>query len=313
VFETGGMMLCAGERSLAQLSLSYYFSGTITGQHEDERCVVRLVRRLVRDGDIFFDLGANFGFYSLYVAPLCGKTGGVHAFEANPLLIPNLRRSVELNRECENIYLNGLAVGKESGGYLPLYDPDRIGCSSLYPHEWLNRGSRVLVPVVTIDEYVREKRIQRIDVMKIDIEGAELDALRGMEETLRTFPPKLIICELTLLPEQDNSLRRSPEVMWRAPTAADPRELADFLKQRGYELWNIADDGRLFTSEISKLTAASLKLANVAFVRPELQRLRPEVFVCQQYMTGHHQPPHLVQPGVMAEVGREQQQPVQAK
>src|SRR5215472_15485829 len=72
VFETGGMMLCAGERSLAQLSLSYYFSGTITGQHEDERCVVRLVRRLVRDGDIFFDLGANFGFYSLYVAPLCG-------------------------------------------------------------------------------------------------------------------------------------------------------------------------------------------------------------------------------------------------
>jgi len=283
VFETGGMMLCAGERSLAQLSLSYYFSGTITGQHEDERRVVRLIKRLVREGDIFFDLGANFGFYSFYVAPLCGKTGEIHAFEANPCLIPHLRCSAEVNKEYASIYVNAVAVGKESGGYLPLYDPERIGCSSLYPHEWLNRNSKVVVPIVAIDEYVRQRRIGRIDVMKIDIEGAELDALRGMEETFRTFSPKLIICELTLLPEQDNPLRRSPEVMRRAPTAADPRELADFLKQKGYDLWDIADDGRLFTSEISKLAAGALKLANVAFVRPELQRLRPEVFACQQY------------------------------
>lgn len=275
-------MLCAGERSLALLSLSYYFSGTITGQHEDEQCVVRLVGRLMRKGDIFFDLGANFGFYSFYSAPLCGTSGEVHAFEANPSLIPHLRRSAELNRKCGSIHVNGVAVGKESGGYLPLYDPDRIGCSSLYPHEWLNRDSKVLVPIVTIDEYVREKRIKRIDVMKIDIEGAELDALRGMEETFRTCPPKVIICELTLLPEQDEPLRRSPEVMRRAASAADPLEIADFLKQRGYELYNIADDGRLFTSEISTLTASSLKLANVAFVHPELQRLRPDVFACQR-------------------------------
>jgi FkbM family methyltransferase len=299
VFETGGMMLCAGERSLAQLSLSYYFSATITGQHEDERCVVRLVRRLIREGDIFFDLGANFGFYSFYVAPLCGKTGGVHAFEANPFLIPHLRRSVELNRECGNICLNGLAVGMKSGGYLPLYDPDRIGCSSLYPHEWLNRGSRVLVPVVTIDEYVREKRIPRIDVMKIDIEGAELDALRGMEETLRVCPPKLIICELTLLPELNDALRRSPEVTQRAQSAADPRELVDFLRQREYELWNIADDGRLYVCAASELTTPSLKLANVAFVRPELQRFRPDLFVCRQRATELGQQDTLVQPSVL--------------
>jgi FkbM family methyltransferase len=280
VFKTGGMMLCSGEPSLAQLSLSYYFFGTITGQHEDEQRVVQLLRRVVKHGDVFFDLGANFGFYSCYVLPLCGKLGAVHAFEANPSLIPHLRRSVEVNGKYGNIQLNALAVGKESGQVLPLYDPDRIGCSSLYPHEWLNRDSRVLVPVVTIDQYVREKRIERIDVMKIDIEGAELDALRGMEATFQACPPKLIICELTLLPEENDPLRRRSEVSPRASSAADPKELVKFLRQRGYELWQIADDGRLCALQNADLTALSLKLVNVAFTRVELKHLRPEVFIC---------------------------------
>ena len=75
VFDTGGKMSCSGERSLAQLSLFYYFVGTINGQHDDEGGVARLFRRLVREGDVFFDLGANFGFYSSYVLPLCGRSG----------------------------------------------------------------------------------------------------------------------------------------------------------------------------------------------------------------------------------------------
>jgi len=282
VFETGGRMSCAGEGSVAEISLYYYFCGTITGQTEDERRVVQLLRRLVREGDVFFDLGANFGFYSCYVVPLCGRSGAVHAFEPNVYLIPHLRRSIELNREYGDIQLNAFAVGRESGRYLPLYGPDRIGCSSLYPHEWLNRDSRILVPVVTIDEYVRQKRIERIDVMKIDIEGAELDAFQGMEETFRVCPPKLIICELIISPEQNGPLPHPPEVLQPASSSADPRQLVDFLKQRGYELWHIADDGRLCPSKGSELTAdSSFKVTNVAFVRPELQDLRSEVFACR--------------------------------
>ena len=282
VLESGGLMFCGGEKSVAQSSLSYYFSGTITGQHEDERGVVQLLRRLVKAGDVFFDLGANFGFYSFYLTPLCGSSGTVHAFEPNPCLIPLLLRSIEINRQYGNIHLNAVAVGKEAGRYVPLYGPDRIGCSSLYPHEWLNRNSSVLVPVVTIDEYVREKRIERIDIMKIDIEGAELDALQGMEDTFRLCPPKVIICELTLLPEQDNPLRCAPEVLKRSSSAADPRELSDFLIQRGYELWNIGVEGLLHPWEVSKLSAVSLKIANVAFVHRQFQPVRPEVFVYRQ-------------------------------
>ena len=281
-FETGGKMSCGGERTLAELSLFYYFCGTITGQHEDERRVVRLLRQLVRNGDVFFDLGANFGFYSCYVLPLCGMSGAVHAFEANPGLIPHLRRSIDLNRGYGNINLNPVAVGSDSGTYLPLYGTDRIGCSSLYPHEWLDRDSTIEVPVVTIDEYIREKRIKRLDVMKIDIEGAELDALHGMEETFRTCPPRAIICELTVLPEESSPGRDHPEIRRRAATAADPYQLADFLRQKGYQLCYIDDDGRLRAAQGLEPTGDfALKVTNVAFVLPDLQRSRPEVFVSQ--------------------------------
>jgi FkbM family methyltransferase len=228
---------------------------------------------------VFFDLGANFGFYSSYVLPLCGRSGAVHSFEANLCLIPHLRRLGEVNGKYGNIHLNGVAVGKESGRSLPLYGSDRIGCSSLYPHEWLNRDTAIAVPVVTIDEYVRKEGITRIDVVKIDIEGAELDALEGMAETLRVSPPKLIVCELTLMPEYNSPLRRYTEAL-RASSAADPRQVADFLKERGYELWRIADDGRLRRWEALDMTTdTALKLVNVAFVRPELKELRSELFV----------------------------------
>jgi len=282
VFETGGTMLCGGERGVAQVSLMYYFLGTITGQHEDERGVAQCLRRLVREGDVFFDLGANFGFYSFYVAPLCGRSGSIHAFEANPYLIPHLRRSSELNGQCGRIRVNASAVGKESGKELPLYDPEWFGCSSLYAHKWLNRGSKVLVPLVTVDEYVHANNIDRIDVMKIDIEGAELDAFQGMEQTFHVCPPKVIICELTLLPDENDPLRQSAGVLRRASSAADPKQLTEFLRKKGYELWGIAEDGRLRAWQTEKLTSDEpLKLANAAFVLPTLHTDRPEMFTSE--------------------------------
>jgi FkbM family methyltransferase len=281
LFETGGKMSCWGEKSLTELSLFYYFCGTITGQHEDELRVVRLLRRLVRKDDVFFDLGANFGFYSCFVLPMCGPTGAVHAFEANPCLMPHLRRSVSLNKEFGCVELNPVAVGSRSGVTLPLYGADRIGSTSLYPHEWLDRNNVVDVPVTTIDDYVRDKSISRIDVMKIDIEGAELDALRGMEKTFRVCSPKAIICELTLL-TQDTRPDDRADIPGRASSAADPYQLATFLRQKGYLLCHISSDGHLCEAPALRAdNGVPFKVTNVAFVLPELRSLRPEVFVAR--------------------------------
>jgi len=279
MFASGGQMYCGPDDQIGLISLTHYFSGTITGGLEDERPIVRLLNRLIREGDVFFDVGAYLGFYSFYVGPLCGRSGSVHAFEANPRLIPHLYRSIELNRAQSNIHLNAVAVGRQSGTHLPLYDPDWIGCSSLYAHGWLNRDSTVLVPVITIDHYIREREIRRIDVMKIDIEGAELEAFQGMEETFRVCPPGVIICEL--LPFENTYERDHIEVLHRALSASNPTRIAEFLHAKGYKMFQIGEtDGRLRLPEMSvSIIEGARSVVNVAFVLTDIKDQLPDIFV----------------------------------
>jgi FkbM family methyltransferase len=269
VFSTGGRMRCGGEDSFSALCLLHYFLGNNTSQHEDEEPLCLLLRRALRNGDIFFDIGANFGFYSFFLGPLCGTTGEVHAFEANPLLIPHLCRSAKLNKARANIKINAMAVGAEGNKTLQLYDPDRIGGSSLYPLAWLDTRRSVSVPMTTIDDYRRANDIRRLDVIKIDIEGAELEAFRGMQETLGTSPPWLIACELL------------PPFSHGSTAVSDPLEIVKFLRARGYEPRFIRNqDGRLNGRiELGDIERMSQDVLNVAFVRTGLEKVRPELFV----------------------------------
>jgi FkbM family methyltransferase len=255
----------------------YYFLGTITNQDEDERPLAWLMRRAIRKGDVFLDIGANVGFYSFFVGPLCGTTGAVHAFEANPLLIPHLRRSAALNKHHANIVINAVAVGKDSNSFLKLYDPEHIGNSSIYDLEWLDTSKSVRVPSTTVDLYVRENSINRVDVVKIDIEGAELDAFRGMEETFRSSAPWLIVCELALAISLRNAPTRSDQHTSRCRYAV---EVVQFLCQRGYEARHINQTDGLISDrvDVSTLQRLSQNLINVAFVRPDLQSRRPDLF-----------------------------------
>jgi len=276
-FDSGGQMLCGGTGAVAAASAMYYFRGTITNQDEDERPIARLLERAVRPGDVFLDIGANVGFYSFFVGPLCGRSGAVHAFEANPLLIPHLQRSAELNKSRANIIVNAVAVGKEANKTLELYDPERIGGSSVYQLDWLNTGRSVTVPLTTIDEYLLKNGLGRVDVVKIDIEGSELDAFRGMQNTFVNCPPSVILCELVLLLGAGNDPGGRLGSRERGGYAL---EVIDFLSDRGYEARSIrAGDGLIGeVVERQTITRLNQNLINVAFVRRELKTSRPELF-----------------------------------
>lgn len=281
VFASSGKMCCGGGDRLGRLCVMYYFVGNITGQDEDERPLVKLFCRAIREGDIFFDIGANFGFYSFFVGPLCGTSGAVHSFEANPLLIQHLLRSAELNKPRANIVVNAVAIGSESNKTLRLYDPERIGCSSLYPLEWLDAGSSVSVPLTTIDDYRRANNINRVDVVKIDIEGAELEAFHGMQETFETCPPWLIVCELLpSLIAHGNSVAGHGNSGLRA---GNPLEIMEFLCAKGYEPRYIREhDGRVGgLIERGAIERLSQNVINVAFVRTDLQSARPDLFAVE--------------------------------
>jgi len=276
-FDSGGQMLCCGTGRVAEASVMYYFLGTITNQDEDERPLAQLLTRAVRTGDTFLDIGANVGFYSFFVGPLCGLSGAVHAFEANPLLIQHLQRSAALNKTRANIVVNPVAVGRESNKTLQLFDPDRIGGSSLYQLDWLDTARSVTVPLTTIDDYVRKNRLERIDVVKIDIEGAELDAFRGMQDTFTLCPPSVILCELALLLGAGNDPGSSLGSRERGGYAM---EVMHFLAARGYQARSIRAEDGLIADVIEPETMGRLtqNLINVAFVRNELKAQRPELF-----------------------------------
>lgn len=268
VFGSGGRMDCGGAEAVARASAMYYFLGTITGQDEDERPVLNLLSRALTAGDTFFDVGANLGFYSIYLGPICGTQGVVHAFEANPLLIDHLTRSSALNRHISNIVTNSVAVGDQDGAILELYDPARIGGSSLYRLDWLDPGQTVTVTTTSLDAYIAQNAVTKIDVLKIDIEGAELAAFRGLTRTLAVMPPWLIVCELALLidPERPSHTQ--------ATRGRYARQLVDFLAAHHYDAHVIEDTTGLLgpSLDADALPRVTQNLLNVAFVHRERGR-----------------------------------------
>lgn len=276
ILSTGGRMIAYFDSSKMMYYWMYYFLGNIVGFGEVP--TAKLLKQLLREGDVFFDIGANVGFYSFFAAPLCGKTGSVHSFEANPSLIPNLKRSAEINRFPENIFINSAAVSDTHGSEIFLYFPtnkDEIDVSSTYQHDWLNPDSKMPVSTMSIDGYMREKKLARLDVVKIDIEGAELSAFKGMLETFDKIPPLLIVCEL-----MSKAVSFSKEqVLCASSLVPSAKEIIDFLGTWGYEPRHIGKQGQLSRkATIDDLFSEADLVANIAFVHDRLKKKRPEMF-----------------------------------
>jgi FkbM family methyltransferase len=198
------------------------------GGHERETMAV--FDRLLRPGMVFFDIGAHVGQYSLLASPKVGPNGSVVAFEPHPALFPMLARNVRRNR-CANIVANNVAVSHTDGAStLCLASADNIGATSLRAPE-NDTGERVTVPTIALDMYVRTRGISRVDVMKLDIEGAELDALRGGERVLIDNPDVRIIFE-TYEPAARAFGRSNADV-------------SGFLRTLGFEIFKIEPDARL--------------------------------------------------------------------
>lgn len=143
-----------------------------------------LFRRLVTPGSTVFDVGANAGYFSV----LCTELGAnVHAFEPNPAVRPLLEVTASL---VPNLTVVPYAAGAERGT-MPFYvsDAEATGSSGLMVA--LGREA-ISVEVVTLDEYARDNELHA-ELVKIDVEGAEADVLRGMQTILQTDRPALII------------------------------------------------------------------------------------------------------------------------
>jgi len=147
----------------------------------------------LRPGMIFYDLGANIGLFSLLAARAVGPTGRVFSFEPDPEIATRLTRNVERN-EFQNVAIvsKGVWSGTERRAFAPSdsSSPDH-GTGSFVTDG--NPTGTVLLDCVALDDFVREAPAPQ--AIKCDVEGAELEVLRGAENTLRGHRP-WILCEM---------------------------------------------------------------------------------------------------------------------
>ena len=180
-----------------------------------EGAATRLFATIVKPGMTVVDLGANIGYYTVLSSRLTGTEGRVYSFEPDSRAYAYLRRNIEANRSA-NVDAFRLAVGES--GKTSWFNPD--------PHlaeGYLTSGSgkhRTRVEVISLDEFFSKHQWPPVDLVKMDVEGSEGSALKGMRQLASKNKQMRLVMELSL-----NALHR---------TNASTRSIALSLQALGY-------------------------------------------------------------------------------
>ncbi len=159
----------------------------IIKQYEFHRQAVNIE---VVPGDVVIDGGGCFGDTALYFANKTGAAGAVHVFEFIPDNIKIFRKNVSINKELEStIHLVPNPMWSESGKDV-FYLSDGPG-SKVDMEEF--KGYTGQTKTLSIDDYCEESKLDKVDFIKMDIEGAEIKALEGARKTITAYKPKLAI------------------------------------------------------------------------------------------------------------------------
>jgi FkbM family methyltransferase len=150
----------------------------IDGEFDEDFFIV--ADALLSEGGVFLDVGANFGLLSFGLAGRHGRKIEFHLFEPNLTLVETIRRSLARFPDM-HCTLNPVAVSEKPGRVSFTINAKQTGAS----HISVAGESGVGVPTITLDDYVAENGILRIDLLKLDVEGYELSTLRGAEDALR--------------------------------------------------------------------------------------------------------------------------------
>jgi FkbM family methyltransferase len=194
------------------------------------------VQRHINPGDTVFDIGANIGLFTLLLGYQVWEHGTVVAYEANPKVLPVLRDNVSMNWFSDRVEIVPKAAAAEAGS-LPFLVPQRFSiCGSVKPIEHhlstddrLDDVERVEVEAEPLDVHVG--RFERIDLIKIDVEGAENGVFAGMERLLASGTVRKVSFEISRVLLEDDwdqfsaRLRRYRSEGWSFATisaAGDP-------------------------------------------------------------------------------------------
>lgn len=152
--------------------------------------VFNLHKKILKKGDIYLDVGANCGVFSLLASKLIGSTGKVLAIEPNPKTNVNLQHNKSLNLNANNILIYCCAVGgKEELCWLKIPPNENSGLAKITLQK--THYQSVIVAMFKLSKIIKKQKIKKIKLLKIDTEGTELPILKDLFQK-RIFPKNII-------------------------------------------------------------------------------------------------------------------------
>ena len=208
---------------------------------------IKFLEKYIKKGDLIFDIGANVGYHTLIFSELTGENGSVFAFEPEPDNYKTLKKNVDLN-SLKNVICINKALS------------DREETLNFYVSKSFNKGTHFLVynpiqhlkdpikiDVIPLSNFIKENNIKCIDFIKIDVEGAEFEVIKGMEKSLIHFKP-------TLLVEINNEAQETH--------GKTSKSLKEYICGLGYDPYDILEDGNITESPVERIH----NVENVAFI-----------------------------------------------
>lgn len=202
------------------------FAEALLRSGEYEPAMVRLLRRFLGPGGVFVDLGANEGYFSVIAARLVEPGGRVVAVEPQRRLRPVVERNCELNA-VRNVELWPCAISdRQERAVLHLSPGTNPGSTGLF-RATRYRVATDVVDAMTLGDLFAAAGLDRVDLLKVDIEGGEYEAILGAPEVFRDRRVRVLVLEL------------HPAILGRR--GRDPGDIVRLLEASGYRIERDAD------------------------------------------------------------------------
>ena len=193
-----------------------------------EPYTTEVIKQNISNGDLVMDIGANIGYFTLIMAKGIRENGKVFSFEPEPKNFELLKKNVEINN-YSNVILEKKAIGNKTG-IAKLYLADRknnifySGMHRIFRSDLVSQISNpVSINIIKLDDYLQDlKFIKKIRLIKIDVEGAEFDVLKGMSKILDENKGIKIVMEFSSENLEDYG--------------SNPSDVMDFLINKGFKL-----------------------------------------------------------------------------
>lgn len=164
---------------------------------EYEKGTNKTLAKYIKKGDVVIEAGANLGSETILLSKLVGE-GKVYGFEPNPYTFERLSINVTIN-DLKNVKVYDIAIGEKNGDISFNIYPKGFcnpGMSSKYMETPLT--TKITVQQKTLDTFVQEQGITKLDFLKMDIQGAEMDLLNGASATISKYKPTIFLEALAL-------------------------------------------------------------------------------------------------------------------